>query len=218
MRLSTTALLSLPLLAAAGPVSLSLNIGNDMTITPEQLEQIAPESKSCDNAPAPGQCATAAQAASVISKSFETYKVTSRAEQAAVIGIMAFESGQFKYNKPVNPTPGKGTRNMQSPTFNQQYASALNLPTAGKAPDAILDLILANEENDFGSGAWFLTATCHADVRTALQTGSEEGWEQYITQCVGTQATAERKEFWTRAMQALGVQAGTGAGARVKKC
>lgn len=99
-------------------------------------------------------------------------------------------------------------RNMQSPAFNQQYASALKLDTAGKDPAAILDLILAREENDFGSGAWFLTTICHADVRTALQTGSEEGWKQYITQCVGTQATAERKEFWTRATQALDVQPG----------
>lgn len=111
MRLTTTVLLSLPLLAAAGPVSLSLNPRDDtFTVTADQLQKIAPTSNTCDNAPAPEQCATAAQAAPLISRSFQFYKVTSRAEQAAVIGLMAFESGQFKYNKNVSPgIPGQGS-------------------------------------------------------------------------------------------------------------
>ena len=34
-----------------------------------------------------------------IGKSFETYNVTSRAEQAAVIALMAFESVEFQFNR-----------------------------------------------------------------------------------------------------------------------
>ena len=68
------------------------------------MASIAPTSKSCDNAPAEGECATAKQAAKFTSQSFDTYKVTSKAEQAAIISLMAFETDDFKYNK--NHFPG----------------------------------------------------------------------------------------------------------------
>ena len=74
------------------------------TLTESQLISIAPKSSSCDDAPAEGECATAKQAARFTSQSFDTYKVTSKAEQAAVIGLMAFETLDFKYNK--NHFPG----------------------------------------------------------------------------------------------------------------
>lgn len=55
----------------------------------------------------PGECSTAAQAVPFITKSFATYNVTSRAEQAALISLMAFESGDFKYNRNHFPPPGR---------------------------------------------------------------------------------------------------------------
>ncbi|KAL2001149.1 hypothetical protein VTN02DRAFT_2173 [Thermoascus thermophilus] len=202
-----TTLLPLALLTAAATTSPISPRDDTYTITTAQLLTIAPASNTCANAPAPDQCATAAQAAPLISASFQRYGVTSRAEQAAVVGLMAFESAQFRYNRNVDPgVPGQGTRNMQSPTFNARYAAALNLNTTGKDPAAVLDLILASPENDFGSGAWFLTAVCPADVRAALQTGSEDGWTRFVTGCVGTQVTEERRAFWGRAVLALGVQ------------
>lgn len=83
---------------------------NPFNITAEQLLQIAPKAKSCDNAPAAGECATVQQAAPFITASLQTYKVTSRAEQAAVIGLMAFESAEFKYNRNHFPgRPGQGS-------------------------------------------------------------------------------------------------------------
>lgn len=72
-------------------------------------------------------------------------------------------------------------------------------------PAGLLDLLLQNEEYDFGSGAWFLTTQCTPDVRTQLQSGSEAGWAAFITSCVGTDANEERKAYWSRAAQALGV-------------
>lgn len=74
------------------------------TITESQILTIAPTSNTCDNAPAVGECATAKTAATYTSQSFDTYGVTSKAEQAAVLSLMAFESLDFKYNK--NHFPG----------------------------------------------------------------------------------------------------------------
>ena len=75
-----------------------------LAITSSQIEKIAPKSVSCDNAEAEDECATSDTAARAISDSFNRYKVSSRAEQAAVIGLMAFESNEFQYNR--NHFPG----------------------------------------------------------------------------------------------------------------
>ncbi|EAW08653.1 uncharacterized protein ACLA_095860 [Aspergillus clavatus NRRL 1] len=211
--------LSLSALGSAAPAAstrlhpdlVPRKINININITPEQIAAIAPKSTSCANPPAPGECATAAQAAPHIARSFETYQVTSAAEQAAVIALMAFESGEFAYNRNHFPgVPGQGTRNMQSPAFNAKYAAALPelaepLAQAAGDPARVLDLLLANEEYDFGSGAWFLATQCARDVRAELQAGSEAGWQRYITGCVGTEANAERRAYWARAVQVLGV-------------
>ena len=99
---------------------------------------------------------------------------------------------------------------MQSPTYNSKYAADIpalagKLSSVSGDPTGVLDLLLADEEYDFGSGAWFLTTQCSASVRAQLQTGSEAGWTAYITSCVGTDANDNRKAYWTRAIQALGV-------------
>lgn len=99
---------------------------------------------------------------------------------------------------------------MQSPTYNKKYAESIpalqsSLSSVSNDPAGILSLLVANEDYDFGSGAWFLTTQCSNDVRTQLQTGSESGWESYISNCVGTTVTDARKAYWTRAIQALGV-------------
>lgn len=92
--------LTLPFLASAAPTIRSSNT----QITAQQIQQIAPKSSTCDNPPAKGECATADQAAPNIAKSFENYGVTSRAEQAAVIALMAFESDDFRFSR--NQVPG----------------------------------------------------------------------------------------------------------------
>lgn len=99
---------------------------------------------------------------------------------------------------------------MQSPDYNKKYAnsiSALKDKVAGVAnsPADLLDLLRGDETYDFGSGAWFLTTQCSSDVRSALQGGDESGWKKYISECVGTTVTDERKEYWQRAIKTLGV-------------
>lgn len=97
--------LSVPLLASASTFQ-----AREVQLTAQQLETVAPTSNTCDGAPAPDECATSEQAATNIAKSFDTYQVTSPAEQAAVIGLMAFESMDFKYNRNHFPgVPGQGS-------------------------------------------------------------------------------------------------------------
>lgn len=98
---------------------------------------------------------------------------------------------------------------MQSPAYNKKYASSIAAlkDQASKVSDPadLLDLLRADETYDFGSGAWFLTTQCSKSVREKLQAGTEEGWSMYISDCVGTSVTDERKEYWERAVKALGV-------------
>jgi len=177
------------------------------------LETIAPSSAATpciDNPTGPGECRSASQAAAPISSSLELYGVTSLGEQTALLSLMAFETGEFKFNRNHFPgVPGQGTRNMQSATFNSLYAASIPAlaPAYAKVSSnvtAVLNLLLTDDRYDFGSAAWFLTTQCSPAVRTALQTGSEAGWENYLTGCVGTTVTEDRKAFWLRARDALG--------------
>lgn len=96
---------------------------------------------------------------------------------------------------------------MQSPTYNKKYATSIPSLKDKSSQSAnageVLDLLLANKEYDFGSGAWFLTTQCSGDERIALQKGDEQGWMRYITGCVGTEASQDRKLYWKRAVGAL---------------
>lgn len=106
LRTTSITLLTLSLLAitSATPVAFSFPLIARDALTESQMVAIAPTSKTCDDAPAKGECATAKQAAKFTAQSFNTYDVTSKAEQAAIISLMAFESDDFKYNK--NHFPG----------------------------------------------------------------------------------------------------------------
>ncbi|KAL8712451.1 MAG: hypothetical protein Q9220_003299 [cf. Caloplaca sp. 1 TL-2023] len=179
--------------------------------TSGSLLAIAPKANTCAGAPFPKECKTADEAAPFINQSFRTYGITTPGEAAAVLGIMAFESGDFKYNINHFPgTPGQGTRNMQYPTLNLQYAKSIpalqsQLAAAGSNPTAVLALLTANPAYDFGSGAWFLSTQCSATIRAGLKAGSLAGWQAYISQCVHTTPTPERQAYWERAAKAMGV-------------
>ncbi|KAF9888543.1 hypothetical protein FE257_008474 [Aspergillus nanangensis] len=97
---------------------------------------------------------------------------------------------------------------MQSPAFNLEYAQSIpalkdQMGSVRGDPVKVLDLLFTKKEYDFGSGAWFLTSQCNRGARTALQSGSEEGWAQFISSCVGTDANKERKAYWRAAVEAL---------------
>lgn len=100
---------------------------------------------------------------------------------------------------------------MQMPNYNALYVASLpSLASGGGggSPDAVLSLLLANDDVDFGSAVWFLTTQCGPSVRSALQNGGRQGWEGYLSGCVGTSATDARAQYWQRATSALGVGGG----------
>jgi hypothetical protein len=81
------------------------------SLTVAQLLEIAPTANTCDNAPAAGECSTAQEAVPFITQSFTNYNVTSPAEQAALISLMAFETDELKYKKNHFPgVPGQGSK------------------------------------------------------------------------------------------------------------
>ncbi|KAL9600875.1 MAG: hypothetical protein Q9219_002917 [cf. Caloplaca sp. 3 TL-2023] len=148
-------------LGALIPISLAFPLDPIEKRTASALLAVVPKANTCDGSPFPQECKTADEAAPFINRSFRTYGISSPGEAAAVIGIMAFESGDFKYNINHFPgTPGQGTRNMQDPEFNLKYAQSIpglkvKLAVAGSDPKAILALLTADGDADFGSAAVF---------------------------------------------------------------
>lgn len=96
------------------------------------------------------------------------------------------------------------------PDYNLEYAESIpeladELAAVRDQPDKVLGLLLQDETYDFGSGPWFLTSQCGERVRHALREGGEQGWREYLSQCVGTTVTDARKGYWEQAREALGV-------------
>ncbi|ERF71672.1 hypothetical protein EPUS_00661 [Endocarpon pusillum Z07020] len=175
-------------------------------ITPAQILTVAPTSATCDWIIS-NECRTNEQAALWISKSFTQMGIFTKAEQAALIALMAFESGEFKYNTNQQGHVGQGTRNMQSGEYNLKYAQSV--PMLREPLQAIgtwdlgkvLKLVLPDELS-FGSAAWFLQTQCSPDIREGLKKGGEEGWANYIKECVGTEPEP-RKAYWQAAVKTL---------------
>lgn len=183
-----------------------------------QLLKIAPTSNTCEGAPFPSECMTAEQAAPYLITAMQTYKITSLPEISAILSLIAFETGEFKYN--INHYPGRagqGTRNMQMANYNLLYAQSIPTlssglsaittatSTAGLSDDqlnAIRALVLPDEYS-WGSAAWFLTSQC-AGIRSQLQAGGQAGYESYLG-CIGTSVTDDRLAYWTRANAAFGI-------------
>ena len=179
-------------------------------VSPNDLITIAPDTASCDGAPFPEECASASVAAPNIAQSFSLFNIDSFGAQAALVAIMLFESGDFKYK--VNHFPGvagQGTRNMQSPAFNTKYADwiAVNgqdtsitqgsVAAASSDPAALLDLINTDRWS-FASAAWFVSTQCDASQIQALGDGSQSSFESYLTGCVGTTVTEDRIAGWKK--------------------
>jgi hypothetical protein len=92
---------------------------------------------------------------------------------------------------------------MQMSNYNAAYASSLGLTAGFTDPNTVLAQVSADQYS-FGSGAWYLATYCSAEQRAELQTGSQEGWEGFVSSCIGTTVTDDRMAYWTKAMVALG--------------
>ncbi len=118
---------------------------NSSDITSFQLTLIAPSTRACNiSAPFTNECRTAEQAAPFINKAFDDYAISSVGEKAAILSLMLFETGDFKFDRnqyvallhhycnvanryadrsfPAPGRPGQGTRNLMTFPFVHQYA------------------------------------------------------------------------------------------------
>lgn len=178
-----------------------------------QLLHIMPSASSCSSgAPSagPNECATATQAIGPLIASFQRYNISSAGEQAAIIAWIALESAELKYNVNHFPgNPGQGTRVMLMPPFIAKYVASMpqmagEAAQAGNDPVKMLGLVL-DDGHSFGAGAWFVSSQCTPEVRRRLAEGTEEGWSMWISGCVGTTVTDQRKQYWVKAKEALNV-------------
>lgn len=182
-------------------------------LSAQDVLSIAPDAANCTSAAYPAECVTATEATPFILLSYDHFHIESFGAQAALLSVMAYESGSFKYNENHWPgVPGQGTRNMQSPAYNLKYATWLasnvtevgftsdDVATANAAgPAAVLKLVSSNVLS-FGSAAWFLKTQCDASIEAGLAEATEAGWEAYLTTCIGTIVTADRTAIWTEAI------------------
>jgi hypothetical protein len=182
------------------------------------LLKIAPTSNTCSDAAFPSECATNVQAAPFLVNAMSQYNITNPHEIAAVLALIAFESGDFKYNinhYPAPGRPGQGTRNMQMASYNLMYAKSipalagkLNAITTASSTTGLSDdqlnairALVLPDPSTWASGAWFLTSQC-ASARAAIQAGGDAGFSAYMA-CIGTTATSDRLAYWQRADAAL---------------
>jgi hypothetical protein len=203
-------------LALAARLSTASPFKRANAITASDITKIAPSTSSCANPPAPGECRTASQAAPYVAISFTNFGIEDFNTQAALLSLMLYESGDFQYAINHYPgVPGQGTRNMQTPQYNLEYAKWLattctncgitskEVAAAQNNPVEVLKLV-NTDELGFGSAAWFWSTQCDESVKQGLKAGTEAGWEAYISQCVGTTVTEERTAIWRKAMALKG--------------
>jgi hypothetical protein len=82
-------------------------------LTSQQILNIAWGSGTCDHARFPYECVTAENATAYIRNALVRYGISSPAEQAAVISVMAYESEDFKLNRDHSPRAiGTGSTSM----------------------------------------------------------------------------------------------------------
>lgn len=171
------------------------------------LQKVAPTSNTCNNAPAAGECATAAQAAMPIISSFAQFSINTAPEQAALLSLMAFETADFKYNKnhyPAPGRPGQGCRNMQMANYNREYAAVVPGADATIADDAAMLDSIIKAGGEWGAAAWYYNTKCSDQVKNDVKTKGRAGWQSYLG-CVGVTADDSRTKYWEAAAQALGM-------------
>ncbi|KAI0866522.1 hypothetical protein F4860DRAFT_457621 [Xylaria cubensis] len=188
----------------------------------DNILDIAKDSRSCSSTNP--ECRTNMQVGPLMVKAAAQYKLDHAAPIAAVLALTAFETQEYQYNtnqqgSDGKPNPGQGTSNMQMYTYNLLYAQSipaladplkqLGAPEVLKATtdtglmNKVRDLLVTDEYN-FGSGFWFLTTQCKADVIQQLKDNADAGFAAYMA-CVGVTVTDERQGYWTKAKNSFGL-------------
>ena len=127
---------------------------------------------------------------------------------------MAYESLDFSVAHNLFPgVAGQGTYTMIQPEWVAQYAAtesfAAQAASLASDPAALLDLVNSGGDCKWATAAWFYCTQCSDGIKTGVQSGTQAGWEAFLSQCVGTDPSegggdTSRLAYWQRAMSALG--------------
>jgi len=207
--------------SSADPVTASASSSNgNFGITPDQIRTVLSDAATCDSS---ASCRTADQAAPFINQSFQKFNFNTVGEQAAIFALMAFESGHFKFDTNQGGTVGQGTRNMMMFNFVLPYALEFNPDAVRAIRSDLTSSSTANDVSDddqknairatvlgddlsFASAAWFLREKCDGSVAQALQAANDDGFNNYMTQCVGVGADPGRLAIYQATLAAMNQQ------------
>jgi len=188
-------------------------------VTPQAIIAVSPNAASCAGQ---ASCRTADQAAPLINQAFAKFGIDSKGEKAALLSLMAFETGGFVFD--TNQFPGRagqGTRNMmlfpfmikyalETPEVAPQVAQVAPGLTATSNPDAVapdvqnaVRALVLRDDLSFASASWFLKTKCAASFSSDLKSGTQASYESYLTGCIGTTVTPERIAGFQKAIAAL---------------
>lgn len=206
--------------SSADTTTASASSNGNLAITADQIRTILPDTATCDGT---ASCRTADQAAPFITQSFQQFNFSTVGEQAAIFSLMAYESGHFKFDTNQAGTPGQGTRNMMMFNFILPYALEFNPDgvnavqsglTSSSTPadvpsddqkNAIRATVLGDDLS-FASAAWFLRTQCSGSVAQGLQAANDDGFNNYMTQCVGVAAASDRLAIYQATLAAMNQQ------------
>ncbi|THU95510.1 hypothetical protein K435DRAFT_723605 [Dendrothele bispora CBS 962.96] len=201
----------------------------DTAITLDQLNQVVGNFTCKPTQQFADECKNTTDALPFINQGFVDYNITSVGEKAAILSLMVFETGNFSFDKnhfPPPGRPGQGTRNLM--LFPGVYEYAVDMPcTSSQAlalvpnntdldtvsndtKNAVRELVL-EDHLSFASAMWFYTSSGPSKTGClevpgmveGLQNQTVEGWENYITNCIFTTVTDERKKVWNETLDAL---------------
>ncbi|KAF7315941.1 hypothetical protein MIND_00110900 [Mycena indigotica] len=202
----------------------ALEIQTKFIVTPFDLIQMGARS-DCTTT---DECRNATQAAPFVNSALRKYRIVSTGERAALLSLIIFESVGFAFD--INHSennPGQGTRNQMNFPFILEYA--LDTPRVAKEAQALLgpyidnpsaipsatknairELVLADDLS-FASAMWFYTRRGPKQTGCleipgmveGLQDESVSGWQNYLTQCIGTTVTEPRRRLWQQALTVL---------------
>ncbi|KAK9768900.1 hypothetical protein K7432_000129 [Basidiobolus ranarum] len=186
------------------------------------LEAAVPSSAGpgkCAQATFKEECRNAQQALGPLKKSFIKYDIESDGAKAAIIALIAYESGSFAYN--INHWPGRagqGTRNMMMFPGIHEYVKSLaplrhkysrivkglREPFSESKQNEIRALVL-NDEYSFASAAWYLarSSQCPKDTLKRLRANTEEAFKYYTLSCIktGEENLADRIAVWKQVVK-----------------
>ncbi|KAF5337667.1 hypothetical protein D9758_013022 [Tetrapyrgos nigripes] len=202
----------------------------DVDITLNQLNQVLGNFTCKPTQQFAEECRNSTDALPLINQGFADYNISSVGEKAALLSLMVFETGNFSFDRnhfPPPGRPGQGTRNLMQFPFVYQYAvdnantssQALSLvpnnttdldSVSDDTKNAVRKLVLGDQLS-FSSAMWFYTQSgknktgcTHIDgMVEGLQVRTVAGWENYITQCIGTTVTDDRQKVWEQTLKAL---------------